>query len=67
MLPLPVPFSNALPALTVLLLSAASLARDGLCFIAGCVMFVVAATFFALLAIGGGQAVEQLRRIITGG
>ena len=66
-LPLPVPFSNGLPAWTVLLLSAAALARDGLCFIAGCVMFLMAAAFFALLALGGSQAVEQLRRVITGG
>src|SRR4051794_8159411 len=32
LLPLPVPFSNGLPAWTVLLLSAAALERDGLCF-----------------------------------
>ena len=66
-LPLPVPFSNGLPAWTMLLLAAAALARDGLCFIAGCAMFVVATTFFVLLAIGGIEAVEHLRRAITGG
>ncbi len=66
-LPLPVPFSNGLPAWTVLLLSAAALARDGLCFIAGCAMFVVATTFFVLLAFGGVEAVDYLRRAITGG
>lgn len=67
LLPLPVPFSNGLPAWTVLLLSAAALERDGLCFIAGCAMFIVATTFFALLAFGGVEAVEQLRRAIPGG
>ena len=66
-LPLPVPFSNGLPAWTVLLLSSAALARDGLCFIAGCVMFVVTATFFVLLALGGAQAFEHLRRAFIGG
>ena len=66
-LPLPVPFSNGLPAWTVLLLSAAALSRDGLCFIAGCVMFVLATTFFVLLAIGGTQLVEQLHRLWAGG
>lgn len=65
-LPLPVPFSNGLPAWTVLLLSAAALARDGLCFIAGCGMFVVATAFFVLLALGGVEAVDYLRRAITG-
>jgi hypothetical protein len=67
LLPLPVPFSNALPALTVLLLSASSLACDGLCFIAGCIMFAIATTFFVLLVIGGTHAVEQLHRIFSGG
>ena len=59
-LPLPVPFSNGLPALTVLLLSAAALTRDGLCFIAGCCMFVLATTFFVLLTLGGKQIMDHL-------
>jgi len=66
LLPVPVPFSNGLPAWTVLLLSVAALARDGLCFLAGCVMFLVAATFFFLLAVGGAQAFEHLRRAFLG-
>jgi hypothetical protein len=65
-LPLPVPFSNGLPACTVLLLSAAALERDGLFFIAGCVMFAITTAFFALLAIGGAHAVEHVRRFFTG-
>jgi hypothetical protein len=67
MLPLPFPFTNGLPASTVLLLSAAALARDGVFFIAGCVMFAVTTGFFMLLAMGGAQAIEQLRRFFTGG
>lgn len=66
-LPLPVPFSNGLPAWTVLLLSAAALARDGLCFLASCVMFAVAAAIFVLLALGGVQGFEHLRRLFLGG
>lgn len=54
-LPLPVPFSNGLPAWAVLLLAASALERDGLCFVAGCVMFAVATAFFLLLAFGGAQ------------
>lgn len=65
-LPLPVPFSNGLPGWTVLLLSAAALERDGLCFLAGCAMFLVTTAFFALLAIGGVEALGQLRHWITG-
>jgi hypothetical protein len=59
-LPLPVPFSNGLPAWTVLLLSASALARDGLCYIAGCVMFAVTTTFFVLLAIVGTHIMDYL-------
>jgi len=60
-LPLPVPFSNGLPAWTILLISAAALERDGICFIAGCVMFLITTAFFVLLAFGGAQALDHLR------
>ena len=65
--PLPVPFSNSLPAWGVLLLAAGALARDGLFFIAGVVAFAVTAAFFVLLAMGGAQALEKLRLLLTGG
>jgi hypothetical protein len=65
-LPLPVPFSNGLPGWTVLLISAAALERDGLCFLAGCVMFLVSTAFFALLAFGGVEVLGQFRQWITG-
>ncbi len=60
LLPLPVPFSNGLPAWTVLLLSAAAMERDGVCFILGCASFVFTTTFFVLLAVGGVQALNHL-------
>lgn len=60
LLPLPVPFSNGLPAWTILLLAAAALERDGLCFLAGAMMFVVTACFFTLLAFGGVHAIQKL-------
>lgn len=56
MLPLPLPFSNSLPAWTVLLLSIGALGRDGLFFIAGCAAFLVAVAFFTLVALGGVEA-----------
>jgi hypothetical protein len=63
--PLPVPFSNLLPAWTVLLLAAGALERDGLFFIAGCVAFVATSAFFALLAFGGAQGVEKIRQLFA--
>ena len=65
--PLPIPFTNSLPAATVLLLAAGALERDGLAFLAGCALFVVTAAYFLLLAFGGVQAFEHLRRTFTGG
>jgi hypothetical protein len=67
LLPLPVPLSNGLPAWTVLLLSAAAMERDGLCFVAGCAMFVLTSAFFALLAFGGAQAFDGLRHWLAMG
>lgn len=55
LLPLPVPFSNALPAFTIILLAAAGLERDGAVFIAGCVQFVLCLGFFAVLCFGGSE------------
>lgn len=62
MLPLPIPFSNSIPAWTVIFLAAGSLCRDGLFFFIGCASFLVSVVFFALLALGGIVAVEHLLR-----
>ena len=59
LLPLPVPFSNAFPALTIILLAAAGLERDGAVFIAGCVQFVLCLGFFALLGLGGSEVWQR--------
>lgn len=58
LLPLPIPFSNILPAATVLLLAAGALERDGAFFFAGCLLFAVNVVFFGALAIGGMEAVS---------
>ena len=60
LLPLPVPFSNAFPALTIILLAAAGLERDGAVFIAGCIQFVLCLGFFALLGLGGSEVWQRL-------
>ena len=59
LLPLPVPFSNAFPALTIILLAAAGLERDGAVFIVGCVQFVLCLGFFALLGVGGSEVWQR--------
>jgi hypothetical protein len=66
-IPLPVPFSNSLPACTVLLLAAGALERDGLAFLAGCGLFMVTTAFFLLLAFGGVEAMRRLQDILIGG
>lgn len=61
MLPFPVPLSNGVPALTVLLLAAAMLEEDGYVAIAGGIMFLLALAFFAVLVWGGVEVIEALR------
>ena len=60
LLPLPVPFSNAFPAFTVILLAAAGLERDGAVFIAGCVQFLLCLGFFCGLCFGGAEVWQRL-------
>lgn len=57
-LPLPLPFSNGLPALTVLLLAAAMLEEDGHAALAGGAAFVLTLAFFAAILWGGAEAVN---------
>ncbi len=67
MLPFPLPFSNSLPAWTVLLLAAGALGRDGLFFFAGCGVFAASCAFFTLVAFGGMEALDRIRRMMFGG
>lgn len=60
MLPLPIPFSNSLPAWTVLLLAAGMLERDGLFILLGYGVFVLGTLYFVLL----GEAAEHLATLI---
>jgi hypothetical protein len=64
LLPLPVPFSNFLPAITILLLAAGSLARDGLCLLTGAFAAGVTVTFFILLTLVGGELTQWLRSLL---
>jgi hypothetical protein len=67
LLPLPIPFTNSFPALTVVLLAAGAMERDGLFFLGGCVAFTATMAYFGLLVFGGVHLVENLRRMIFGG
>jgi hypothetical protein len=58
MLPLPIPFSNSIPALAVVLLAIGMLEKDGLCVLLGHLTAVATWVFIALtsvFAIGGFQ------------
>jgi len=59
-LPLPIPFSNALPAITLLLLAAGLLQRDGLALVAAQMCFLMTVTFFSVLAWLGWEGVHRL-------
>jgi hypothetical protein len=65
-LPLPLPFSNSLPAWTVIFLAAGALGRDGLFFIAGCVSFAISIAFFTLVAFGGAELIDRVRHFFFG-
>jgi hypothetical protein len=71
LMPVPLPFSNGLPALTVVLLSAAMLERDGYFVLAGLLLFALTAAYFGALYFGGAAGVEWLyqwgRSLLTGG
>ncbi len=67
MLPLPIPLTNCFPALTVVLLAAGAMERDGVFFLAGCMVFAVAAAYFGALVFGGAHAVDYLRHGLFGG
>jgi hypothetical protein len=60
LLPLPIPLTNSMPALTVVLLTAGAMERDGLFFLAGCAWFALTLAFFGLLAFGGAHLLRDL-------
>ncbi|KUG23104.1 hypothetical protein ASZ90_007098 [hydrocarbon metagenome] len=71
LLPVPLPFSNGLPALTVVLLAAALLERDGCLVLAGLLMFTLTAVYFSTLLVSGSALTECLHQwgsyLFTGG
>jgi hypothetical protein len=61
LLPLPVPFSNILPAFSVLLFAAGLLERDGLFILAGYVIFLCAAAFFVGIGLAGAEGFDAFK------
>ena len=58
--PLPLPFSNTLPAYGVLLLAMGSLERDGYAVLAGYVMVLLTLGYFATVGVLGGMGATAL-------
>jgi hypothetical protein len=62
LLPLPIPFSNILPAFSVLLFSAGLLERDGWFIAAGYIIFLCAVAFFVGIGFAGVEGLEAFKR-----
>lgn len=60
LLPLPIPLSNLLPAIAIVVIAAALAERDGLMLIVGGVLFLFTLAFFAAIAIGGKEIVSYI-------
>lgn len=60
LLPLPIPGTNMLPALTVILAAAAFSERDGYCLIAAGIVFLLTLAFFGALVWGGTEIIVHL-------
>ena len=59
LLPLPVPGTNMLPALTVILTAAAFSERDGYCLIAAGIALLLTLAFFGALVWGGAEIISH--------
>ena len=55
-LPLPIPFSNMLPAMTVIVFASSTLGKDGFFYIGGICCFAITVAFFAVIGLGGAAA-----------
>jgi len=61
-LPLPIPFSNTIPAITVVLLASSAMRKDGIIFLIGCLFFFLSLIFFGGLLFGGVEVIEYLKQ-----
>lgn len=65
LLPLPIPFSNIVPAWAILLVAGGLLERDGVFILAGHVATLLAGIFFVALAIFGKEALDSIWNRLT--
>lgn len=63
MLPLPVPFTNTVPAIAIVLLAAGMMETDGAFILAGYTMATATAVFFLFLIWTGGLSLKLLARV----
>jgi hypothetical protein len=63
LLPLPIPYTNMFPAVTILCFAAGALEEDGVFFIAGCAMFAATIAFFTLVGMGGAHVFDKFLRM----
>ncbi len=61
LLPLPIPGTNMIPALSIIFLAAALMERDGYFIIAGIIMFAITLAFFGTIFFGGAAAVNWMK------
>lgn len=66
LLPLPIPFSNVIPAWAILLLAGGLLERDGAFILAGHVFTLLAVAFFAIIGFFGFEAFEAAWQWLRG-
>jgi len=66
LLPLPIPFTNMVPAWTVLFLAAALMERDGNFIVVGTVMFAATLVFFGGLYFGGTAMFDWVKDWVGG-
>jgi len=61
-----VPFSNTLPALSIIFLAIGLLQRDGVCILLGYLANFVTIIYFTVLIAGGGMAIREALRHLLG-
>ncbi|ACB74151.1 exopolysaccharide biosynthesis protein [Opitutus terrae] len=66
LLPLPLPFSNTLPAFSILFLAAGLVERDGVFLLAGHIALVLALAYIILAGIAGVEGVEAIWHWLRG-
>jgi hypothetical protein len=59
-LPLPIPFSNMLPAVTVITFACSTLGKDGFFYLGGIFCFGITVIFFAVVGLGGAATMAWI-------